>query len=34
VIGWFDGVGEMVKVYDQYKGKTQIVLQGNRFELK
>jgi len=34
VVGWFDSVGEMEKVYDQYKGKRQIVLEGRRFELK
>ena len=34
VVGWFDNVGEMQKVYDAYKGKSQIVLDGNTFRLK
>ena len=34
VVGWFDNVGEMQKVYDAYKGKSQIVLEGNTFRLK
>jgi hypothetical protein len=34
VVGWFDNVGEMHKVYDAYKGKTQIVIEGNAFRLK
>jgi hypothetical protein len=34
VVGWFDNVGEMRKVYDAYKGKSQIVLQSDTFRLK
>ena len=34
VIGWFDDVGEMEKVYDRYKGKTQIELEASNFRLK
>jgi len=34
VIGWFDSVEEMEKVYDQYRGNTQIVLDGKTFRLK
>src|SRR5206468_5765709 len=34
VVGWFDDVNEMNNVYDQFKGKTQIILNTNTFELK
>jgi hypothetical protein len=34
VVGWFDDVKEMEKVYDQYKGKSAIVVSENNFTLK
>lgn len=34
VVGWFDDVGAMEKVYDRYKGTSQIVLDGRTFRLK
>ena len=34
VVGWFDNVGEMQKVYDAYKGKTRIILEANAFRLE
>jgi hypothetical protein len=34
VIGWFDSVEEMNRVYDQHKGKTRIVLDENAFRLE
>jgi hypothetical protein len=34
VVGWFDSVEEMNKVYDGYKGKRRIVVEGNKFRLE
>ena len=34
VVGWFDDMPEMEKVYDRYKGKTKIELSARKFELK
>ena len=34
VVGWFDNKEEMTAVYDQFKGKTRIVLKDSGFELK
>jgi hypothetical protein len=34
VVGWFDDKAEMVAVYDKYKGKTRIAIEGDKFELK
>jgi hypothetical protein len=34
VVGWFADVKEMEKVYDQYKGKSAIVLKENKFTLE
>jgi hypothetical protein len=34
VIGWFDDVAEMQKIYDKYKGKRTIVVEKAKFELK
>jgi hypothetical protein len=34
VVGWFDDVEEMNRVYDQHKGKTRIVLEENAFRLE
>jgi hypothetical protein len=34
VIGWFDGVEEMRKVYDSMKGKTRISVVGPRFSVE
>jgi hypothetical protein len=34
VIGWFDDVPQMNRVYDQYRGKRQIVLDGRSFRLE
>jgi hypothetical protein len=33
VVGWFDDVPEMEKVYDQYKGAREIVIEGGKFTL-
>jgi hypothetical protein len=33
-VGWFDDVAEMEKTCDRYKGKTRIVLDGERFRLE
>ena len=33
VVGWFDDVGEMQRVYDQFKGKSRVVIEGGRFWL-
>src|SRR5262249_7138053 len=32
--GWFGGVAEMEKVYDRYKGKRAIVIEGEKFRLE
>jgi alanine-alpha-ketoisovalerate/valine-pyruvate aminotransferase len=34
VVGWFDDVPEMEKVYDRYKGRRAIVLDGEKFRLE
>jgi hypothetical protein len=34
VVGWFDDIAEMEKVYDKYKGKRSIVVEGDRFRLE
>lgn len=34
VIGWFDAVPEMERVYDRYKGATRIEVTDGRFEVK
>jgi hypothetical protein len=34
IVGWFDNVAEMEKVYDQYKGKTRIVVKDGAFRLE
>lgn len=34
VVGWFDSVEEMNEVYDGYKGKRRIVVEGGKFRLE
>jgi hypothetical protein len=34
VVGWFDDVGEMDKVYDRYKGKRALVVEGGKYRLE
>jgi hypothetical protein len=34
VVGWFDDVAEMEKVYDRYKGRRAIVVEGEKFRLE
>jgi len=34
VVGWFDDIAEMNKVYDRYKGKHTIVVEGDKFQLE
>jgi hypothetical protein len=34
VVGWFDDVAEMQKVYDRYKGKRALVVEGNKYRLE
>jgi hypothetical protein len=34
VVGWFDTIDEMNKVYDRYKGKRRIVVEGDKFRLE
>ena len=34
VVGWFDDVAEMEKVYDRYKGKRSIVVKDGQFRLE
>jgi hypothetical protein len=34
IVGWFDDVAEMEKVYDRYKGKRAIVLEGEKLRLE
>jgi hypothetical protein len=34
VVGWFDNIGQMEAAYDEYKGKTKIVLERNSFRLE
>jgi hypothetical protein len=34
VIGWFDDVGEMQRVYDRFQGATRLTLEKNLFRLE
>jgi hypothetical protein len=34
IVGWFDDVAEMDKVYDRYKGKRSLVVAGERYRLE
>ncbi len=34
VVGWFDDVAEMTRVYDRYKGKSRIVVENGAFRLE
>ena len=34
VVGWFDDIAEMEKVYDRYKGKRGIVVEKGKFRLE
>jgi hypothetical protein len=34
IVGWFDDLAEMRKVYDRYKGKRTIVLDKSAFRLE
>ena len=34
VVGWFDDIGAMEKVYDRYKGKRAIVVEGDKYRLE
>jgi hypothetical protein len=34
VVGWFDDIAEMEKVYDKYKGKSKIVVGKDGFKLE
>ncbi len=34
VVGWFDDVAEMEKVYDRYKGKRALVVEGGKYRLE
>jgi hypothetical protein len=34
VVGWFDDVAEMEKVYDRYKGKGALVVEGDKYRLE
>jgi hypothetical protein len=34
IVGWFDDLDEMRKVYDRYKGKRTIVLEKDQFRLE
>jgi hypothetical protein len=34
IVGWFDDLEEMRKVYDRYKGKRAIVVEKGKFRLK
>jgi hypothetical protein len=34
VVGWFDSIDEMRKVYDRYKGKRRIVIEKDKFRLE
>jgi hypothetical protein len=34
VVGWFDDVAEMEKVYDRYKGKRALVVEGDKYRLE
>jgi hypothetical protein len=34
VVGWFDDIAEMEKVYDHYKGKRALVVEGGKYRLE
>jgi hypothetical protein len=34
VVGWFDDVAEMEKVYDRYKGKRALIVEGGKYRLE
>jgi hypothetical protein len=34
IVGWFDDIDQMQKVYDRYKGKRAIVLDKGKFHLE
>jgi hypothetical protein len=34
IVGWFDDLAEMRKVYDHYKGKHAIILEKSSFRLE
>jgi hypothetical protein len=34
VVGWFDDVAEMEKVYDRYKGKRALIVQDGKYRLE
>jgi hypothetical protein len=34
VVGWFDDVAEMQRVYDRYKGKRSLLVEKDRFRLE
>jgi hypothetical protein len=34
VVGWFDGIPEMQKVYDRYKGKRALIVEGGKYRLE
>jgi hypothetical protein len=34
IVGYFDDIKEMEKVYDRYKGKTRIVIENANFRLE
>ncbi len=34
VVGWFDTIDEMNRVYDRYKGKRAVVVEGDKFRLE
>jgi hypothetical protein len=34
IVGWFDDLDEMRKVYDRYKGKHTIVIEKGKFRLE
>jgi hypothetical protein len=34
IVGWFDSLEEMHRVYDQHKGKTRLLVSPQRWELR
>jgi hypothetical protein len=34
IVGWFDSIDEMKRVYDRYKGKRRIVVEKDKFRLE
>jgi hypothetical protein len=34
VVGWFDSIPEMQKVYDKYKGKRALIVEGGKYRLE